>query len=37
MQDEQDYEKLQKCGERITEIISLLDEKELRWLELSEI
>ena len=37
MQNEQDYEKLQKSGERITEIISLLDEKELRWLELSEV
>jgi ATP-binding cassette subfamily F protein uup len=31
-----DFEKLQKASERISEIIVLLDQKELRWLELSE-
>lgn len=31
-----DFEWLQKSGLRITEIISLLEEKEMRWLELSE-
>jgi ABC transport system ATP-binding/permease protein len=30
------YDELQKAGERITQIITLLDEKEMRWLELSE-
>ena len=30
------YETLQKTGDRITAIINLLDEKESRWLELSE-
>lgn len=30
------YEDLQKASERINEIIKLLDEKEMRWLELSE-
>ena len=30
------YEELQKASERIGEIIELTDEKELRWLELSE-
>ncbi len=30
------YEELQKLSARITEITDLLDEKELRWLELSE-
>ena len=29
------YEELQKASERIGQIISLTDEKELRWLELS--
>ena len=29
------YEDLQKASERIGEIISLNDEKEMRWLELS--
>ncbi|MAX79178.1 MAG: ABC transporter [Crocinitomicaceae bacterium] len=32
-----DHEALQKAGERIQEVIDLLDEKELRWLELSEL
>jgi ABC transport system ATP-binding/permease protein len=31
------YEKLQQAGQRIEEINFLIDEKELRWLELSEI
>ncbi len=30
------YEDLQKKGDRITEITALLEQKELRWLELSE-
>lgn len=30
------FEELQKASERISEIIRLLDEKEMRWLELSE-
>ena len=30
------YDELQKAAERINEIIKLLDEKEMRWLELSE-
>jgi ATP-binding cassette subfamily F protein uup len=30
------YEELQKLAERIGEVTSLLDEKEMRWLELSE-
>jgi ATP-binding cassette subfamily F protein uup len=31
-----DFEKLQSVSERISEIVVLLDKKELRWLELSE-
>jgi ATP-binding cassette subfamily F protein uup len=31
-----DFEKLQQTSERISDIIVLLDKKELRWLELSE-
>jgi len=31
-----DFEKLQETSERISEIIVLLDKKEMRWLELSE-
>ena len=34
---EQDYEKLQTAADRIATIISELDEKEMRWLELSEV
>ena len=30
------FDELQKSAERINEIIKLLDEKEMRWLELSE-
>ena len=32
-----DYQKLQQMGNRLQEIKDLLDEKELRWLELDEI
>ena len=31
-----DYQKLQELGNRLEEIKDLLDEKELRWLELDE-
>ena len=31
------FEELQKLSNRIGEIAELLDEKELRWLELSEL
>lgn len=31
-----DFQELQKTSERISTIIRLLDEKETRWLELSE-
>ena len=31
-----DYDALQKAAERISTIAQLLDEKEMRWLELSE-
>ena len=34
---ESDYQKLQQMGNRLKEIKDLLDEKELRWLELDEI
>ena len=30
------FEELQKAAARISELIALIDEKELRWLELSE-
>jgi ATP-binding cassette subfamily F protein uup len=30
------YDELQKAAERISTIVQLLDEKEMRWLELSE-
>jgi ATP-binding cassette subfamily F protein uup len=30
------YDELQKTADRISQIISALDEKEMRWLELSE-
>jgi len=32
----QDYQELQTASDRISEIISILEEKEMRWLELSE-
>jgi hypothetical protein len=31
-----DFEKLQATSERISDIIVLLDKKEMRWLDLSE-
>ncbi len=31
------YDELQKAGNRLTEIATLLEEKEMRWLELSEL
>jgi len=31
-----EFEKLQETSERISDIIVLLDKKEMRWLELSE-
>jgi ATP-binding cassette subfamily F protein uup len=34
---ETDYQKLHEMGNRLQEIKDLLDEKELRWLELDEI
>ncbi len=37
MQEQLDYQELDKIGKRINEINELLDEKELRWLELDEI
>ena len=30
------YDELQKAAQRISTIVNLLDEKEMRWLELSE-
>ena len=36
MSDVSDYQKLQEMGRRLEEIKGLLDEKELRWLELDE-
>lgn len=30
------YDRLTKCSERIEELIALIDEKEMRWLELNE-
>lgn len=37
MESQIDYQELKKIGNRMTEINSILDEKELRWLELDEI
>ena len=37
MQELTDYEELRKVSERISDITGLLDKKEFRWLELSEI
>ena len=36
LNSESDYQKLQEMGNRLQEINDLLDEKELRWLELDE-
>lgn len=32
-----DYDELQKAAERISSIAQSIDEKEMRWLELSEL
>lgn len=37
MQEQFDYQELDKLGKRMNEITNLIDEKELRWLELDEI
>ncbi len=37
MQEQLDYQELEKLGKRMNEITDLIDEKELRWLELDEI
>lgn len=37
LNSETDYQKLQEMGNRLQEVKDLLDEKELRWLELDEI
>ena len=37
LSNETDYQRLQQMGNRLQEIKDLLDEKELRWLELDEI
>lgn len=37
MQEQLDYQEIEKLGKRMNEITDLVDEKELRWLELDEI
>ena len=37
MQEQLDYQELETLGKRMNEITELIDEKELRWLELDEI
>ncbi len=37
MQEQLDYQEMEKLGKRMNEITDLIDEKELRWLELDEI
>ncbi len=37
MQEQLDYQELETLGKRMSEITELIDEKELRWLELDEI
>lgn len=37
MQEQLDYQELDKLGKRMNEINDILDEKEMRWLELDEI
>ena len=37
LEQQLDYQELEKIGNRISEITNLIDEKELRWLELDEI
>ena len=36
LEQQLDYQELEKIGNRISEITNLIDEKEMRWLELSE-
>lgn len=37
MQEQLDYQELDRLGKRMNEITELIDEKEMRWLELDEI
>ena len=37
LEQQLDYKEIEKIGNRIGEITDLIDEKELRWLELDEI
>ena len=37
LENQTDYQEIDKIGKRLTEINDLLDEKEMRWLELDEI
>ncbi len=37
MQEQMDYQEIEKLGKRLNEINDLLDEKEMRWFELDEI
>ncbi|MBO7286953.1 MAG: hypothetical protein J6U85_01860 [Bacteroidales bacterium] len=37
MQEQLDYQEIEALGKRMNEITDLIDEKELRWLELDEI
>ena len=37
LENQTDYQEIDKIGKRLTEIKDLLDEKEMRWLELDEI
>ena len=37
LEQQLDYKEIEKIGNRISEISDLIDEKELRWLELDEI
>ena len=37
LEQQLDYQELEKIGNRISEITNLIDEKEMRWLELDEI
>ena len=37
MQEQLDYQELDRLGKRMNEITNIIDEKELRWLELDEI
>ena len=37
MQEQMDYQEIERFGKRLNEINDLLDEKEMRWLELDEI